>query len=46
MPTSRPSLDTNDQLLSAAAFQDVVIAYRNGAAVQLKDLGEAIDWWS
>ena len=37
------ALDTNDQLLNAAAFRDVVIAYRNGAAVQLKDLGDAID---
>ncbi|MGA3398831.1 MAG: efflux RND transporter permease subunit [Acetobacteraceae bacterium] len=37
------ALDTNDQLLSATTFQNVVIAYRNGAAVQLKDLGEAID---
>jgi hydrophobe/amphiphile efflux-1 (HAE1) family protein len=37
------TLDTNDQLLTAAAFRDVVIAYRNGAAVQLKDLGDAID---
>ncbi len=37
------ALDTNDQLLNAAAFRNVVIAYRNGAAVQLKDLGDAID---
>jgi len=37
------ALDTNDQLLNAAAFQDVVIAWRNGAPVQLKDLGAAID---
>jgi len=37
------SLDTNDQLPDAAAFRNVIIAYRNGAAVQLKDLGDAID---
>jgi hydrophobe/amphiphile efflux-1 (HAE1) family protein len=37
------TLDTNDQLLSAKAFNDVIIAYRNGAPVRVKDVGQAID---
>ncbi|MBV9552543.1 MAG: efflux RND transporter permease subunit [Alphaproteobacteria bacterium] len=37
------TLDTNDQLFNAAAFNDVIIAYRNGAPVRIKDVGEAID---
>jgi len=37
------TLDANDQLFSAAAFRDVIVAYRNGAPVMLKDIGDAID---
>jgi hydrophobe/amphiphile efflux-1 (HAE1) family protein len=37
------TLDTNDQLLSAAAFRDVIIAWRNGAPVRLKDVADVID---
>src|SRR5262252_5299812 len=37
------TLDTNDQLFNAAAFSDVIIAYRNGAPVRLKDVGEVVD---
>jgi hydrophobe/amphiphile efflux-1 (HAE1) family protein len=33
----------NDQLLGAKRWQDVVIAYRNGAPVRLGDVGEAVD---
>jgi hydrophobe/amphiphile efflux-1 (HAE1) family protein len=36
-------LDTNDQLFGAAAFRNVIVAYRNGAPVMLKDVGDAID---
>jgi hydrophobe/amphiphile efflux-1 (HAE1) family protein len=37
------TIDTNDQLFSAAAFRDVIVTYRNGAPVRLKDVGEVVD---
>jgi hydrophobe/amphiphile efflux-1 (HAE1) family protein len=37
------TLDTNDQLFDAAAFNNVIIAYRNGAPVRVKDVGTAFD---
>src|SRR6516162_8266668 len=37
------TLDTNDQLFSADSFKNVIIAYRNGAPVRLKDVAEVID---
>jgi hydrophobe/amphiphile efflux-1 (HAE1) family protein len=37
------TLDTNDQLFDAAAFNDVIVAYRNGRPVRVKDIGKAID---
>jgi hydrophobe/amphiphile efflux-1 (HAE1) family protein len=37
------TLDTNDQLFDAAAYRDVIVAYRNGAPVRLKDVAEVID---
>ncbi len=33
----------NDQLTRAAEYQDVVLAYRNGAPVRVRDIGTAID---
>jgi len=37
------SLDTNDQLFDAAQFGDVIIAYKNGAPVRIKDVGDVIN---
>jgi hydrophobe/amphiphile efflux-1 (HAE1) family protein len=37
------TLDTNDQLFNANSFKNVIITYRNGAPVRLKDVGEVID---
>jgi hydrophobe/amphiphile efflux-1 (HAE1) family protein len=37
------TLDTNDQLFNAASYRDVIAAYRNGAPVRLKDVGDVID---
>ena len=37
------SLDTNDQLFNAAQYGNVIITYRNGAPVRVKDVGNAID---
>jgi hydrophobe/amphiphile efflux-1 (HAE1) family protein len=36
-------VDANDQLFTADAYQDAVIAYRNGAPVLLRDVGRAVD---
>jgi hydrophobe/amphiphile efflux-1 (HAE1) family protein len=37
------TLDTNDQLFNAKAFRNVIVAYRNGAPVKVKDIGDVID---
>jgi hydrophobe/amphiphile efflux-1 (HAE1) family protein len=37
------TIDTNDQLFNADSFKNVIIAYRNGAPVRLKDVAEVID---
>jgi hydrophobe/amphiphile efflux-1 (HAE1) family protein len=37
------TIDTNDQLFNADSFKNVIVAYRNGAPVRLKDVGEVID---
>ncbi len=37
------TLDTNDQLFDAAAYNNVIIAYRNGAPVRVKDVGHAVE---
>jgi len=36
-------VQANDQAKSAAEYQPIVVAYRNGAAVRLGDLGDVID---
>jgi hydrophobic/amphiphilic exporter-1 (mainly G- bacteria), HAE1 family len=33
----------NDQLLKAAPWNDVIVAYRNGAPVRVRDIGVAVD---
>ena len=33
----------NGQLLNAAAYSDMIVAYRNGAPVRLRDLGRVVD---
>ena len=42
-PHQVTALDTNDQLLNAAQFGNVIITYRNGAPMRVKDVGQAID---
>ena len=32
----------NDQLTAASKWNDVIVAYRNGAAVRVRDIGEAV----
>ncbi|MBS0518789.1 MAG: multidrug efflux RND transporter permease subunit [Proteobacteria bacterium] len=36
-------LDTNDQLFQASAYRNIIIAYRNGAPVRLRDIGDVVD---
>ncbi len=33
----------NDQLTKAAEYNNVIVAYRNGAPVRVRDIGEAVD---
>ena len=42
-PQQAFQVDANDQLFTADAYRDAVIAYRNGAPVLLRDVGDAID---
>jgi multidrug efflux pump len=37
------TISTNDQLLSGNEYKDVIIAYRNGAPVRLRDVASVID---
>ncbi|TXM68932.1 MMPL family transporter [Methylobacterium sp. WL69] len=41
--TSRYQLYANDQGRVAADYRDIVVAYRNGAAVRLTDVGKVVD---
>src|SRR6201999_1633851 len=34
---------TNDQLLQAAPWNDVIVAYKNGAPVRVRDIGVAVE---
>jgi len=42
-PLRSAIIDSNDQLRSAAEYRNLVIAYRNGAPVQLSDVAEVVD---
>jgi hydrophobe/amphiphile efflux-1 (HAE1) family protein len=42
-PRQTFTLNTNDQLLKPDAYDNLIIAYRNGAAVRLRDVGQAIE---
>jgi len=42
-PMRSAIIDSNDQLRSAAEYRGLVIAYRNGAPVQLSDVAEVVD---
>src|SRR5438128_8393463 len=37
------SIGANDQIFSAAEYGNVIVAYRNGSPIRLRDLGEAVD---
>ncbi len=42
-PTRAYTINANDQLQSAAAYRDLVIAYRNGAPVRVSDVAQVTD---
>ena len=42
-PNRSFTVAANDQMTRAAQYNDVVIAYRNGAAVRVRDIGQAVD---
>jgi multidrug efflux pump len=42
-PTRASTIDANDQLRSAAEYRDLVIAYKNGAPIRLRDIASTID---
>ena len=42
-PMRASAIDANDQLKSAQEYVDLVVAYRNGAPIRLKDVAEVID---
>ena len=37
------ALDTNDQLFDAAQYGNIIMAYKNGAPVHIKDVGDVIN---
>jgi multidrug efflux pump len=42
-PTRQYSINANDQLATAADYQNMILAYANGAPVRLKDVANVID---
>jgi hydrophobic/amphiphilic exporter-1 (mainly G- bacteria), HAE1 family len=42
-PKRAMAIYDNDQLLKAAPWNDVVVAYKNGAPVRIRDIGVAVD---
>src|SRR5580704_1281777 len=42
-PMRASTINANDQLMSAAGYRNLVIAYRNGSPVRLSDVANAVD---
>ena len=42
-PTRAYTINANDQLLAAADYQGLIIAYKNGAPVRLSDVAQVVD---
>ena len=40
-PRQTYTLNTNDQLLKPEAYDNLIIAYRNGSPVRIRDVGRA-----
>ena len=42
-PRETFTLNTNDQLLKPEAYDDLIIAYRSGSPVRIRDIGKAVE---
>lgn len=42
-PVQALSIYANDQLLAAEPYNDIILAYRNGAPVRIRDVGRAVE---
>ena len=42
-PVRSSTIYANDQLTTATQYENVILAYRNGAAVRVRDIGKAVD---
>jgi len=42
-PTRAYSINANDQLVTANEYQDLILAYKNGAPVRLRDVAQVVD---
>ncbi|MDI1239044.1 MAG: efflux RND transporter permease subunit [Polaromonas sp.] len=42
-PTRSYSINSNDQLLAATEYKNLIIAFRNGAAVRVADVAQVVD---
>jgi hydrophobe/amphiphile efflux-1 (HAE1) family protein len=42
-PKQALSIYANDQILKAEPYNDLILAYRNGAPIRVRDVGQAID---
>jgi multidrug efflux pump len=42
-PTRSYSINSNDQLVAAADYQRLIIAYRNGGAIRVSDVAQVVD---
>src|SRR5216683_704197 len=42
-PTRASTINANDQLMGAAGYRNLVVAYRNGSPVRLSDVANAVD---
>jgi hydrophobe/amphiphile efflux-1 (HAE1) family protein len=42
-PRQSYTIYANDQLTRAAPYNNIIVAYRNGAPIRIKDIGQAVD---
>jgi multidrug efflux pump len=42
-PTRAYTINSNDQLVAAADYKNLIIAYRNGAAIRVTDVAQVVD---
>jgi multidrug efflux pump len=42
-PHQAVTLDTTDQIVDPAAYQQLIVAYRNGSPIRIRDLGKVVE---